>query len=103
LFFLVPPGHSASQSTTLTNVGSATLSISGITVQGYGAFHLTNNTCGSGVAAGKSCTITVTANSFPPMLVASATLYVYDNGGGSPQHVSLLGLGCSNIQCRPVN
>jgi hypothetical protein len=98
LFFLVPPGQSASRSITLTNVGSTTLSINGITLRGPGVFQLTN-TCGSGVAAGKSCSITVT---FKPLARGpySADVYVYDNGGGSPQDVHLSGLGCRNIFCR---
>jgi hypothetical protein len=99
LFFVVPPPQSASRSITLTNVGSTALSITGITLQGSGPFHLTN-TCGSGVAAGQSCTITVTFKPLAPRLLYSGAVYVYDNGGGSPQHVSLAGLGCRNIECR---
>jgi hypothetical protein len=99
LLFVVPPGQSASRSTTLTNVGSTTLSINGITLRGPpGVFQLTN-TCGSSVAAGKTCSITVTFKPFARALY-SADVYVYDNGGGSPQDVHLSGLGCRNILCR---
>lgn len=98
MVFVVPPGQSASRSTTLTNVGSTTLSINGITLRGPGVFQLTN-TCGSSVAAGKSCSITVTFRP-PARGPYSADVYVYDNGGGSPQDVHLYGLGCSNIFCR---
>jgi len=98
LSFVVPPPQSASRSTTLTNVGSTTLSITGVTLQGPGVFHLTN-TCGSSLAARTSCTITVTFK--PPARGAySGNVYIYDNGGGSPQHVPLYGLGCRNILCR---
>jgi hypothetical protein len=98
LLFVVPPGQSASRSTTLTNVGSTTLSINGITLRGPGVFQLTN-TCGSSVAAGKSCSITVTFKP-PARGFYSADVYVYDNGGGSPQDVHLSGLGCRNLLCR---
>jgi hypothetical protein len=98
LLFVVPPGQSASRSTTLTNVGSTTLNINGITLRGPGVFQLTN-TCGSSVAAGKSCSITVTFKP-PARGPYSADVYVYDNGGGSPQDVHLYGLGCRNILCR---
>jgi Abnormal spindle-like microcephaly-assoc'd, ASPM-SPD-2-Hydin len=98
LLFVVPPGQSASRSTTLTNVGSTTLSINGITLRGPGVFQLTN-TCGSSVAAGKSCSISVTFKP-PARGPYSADVYVYDNGGGSPQDVHLYGLGCRNILCR---
>ena len=98
LVFLVPPPQSASRSITLT-VGSTALSIIGITLQGSGVFHQTN-TCGSGVAAGQSCTITVTFKPLTPRVLYSGAVYIYDNGGGSPQHVSLAGLGCRNIECR---
>jgi len=100
LFFLVPPPQSQSRSITLTNVGSTTLSITGVTLQGSGVFHQTN-TCGSSVAAGASCTITVT---FKPLVHGasySGNVYIYDNGVGSPQHVPLMGLACSNLfYCR---
>jgi len=98
LSFVVPPPQSASRSTTLTNVGSTTLSITGVTLQGPGVFHLTN-TCGSSVAAGASCTITVTFKP-PARGPYSGNVYIYDNGGGSPQHVPLYGVGCRNIFCR---
>jgi len=73
---------------TLTNVGSAMLSITSITITGYG-FSQTN-TCGSSVGTGKSCTITVT---FKPSHLGlySGTLSFSDDGGASPQQVPLLG------------
>ena len=79
---------STSRSVTLTNVGSAMLSITSITITGYG-FSQTN-TCGSSVGTGKSCTITVT---FKPSHLGlySGTLSFSDDGGASPQQVPLLG------------
>lgn len=85
---------SASQAVTLTNVGSAGLSISGISVGGSNAsdFKQTND-CGSSVAAGGSqCTINVT---FTPSTTAaeSANLSIADSAAGSPQPVALSGTG----------
>jgi hypothetical protein len=74
--------------TTLTNVGSSALSISSIVITGSDTFSQTN-TCGSGVAAGGSCTITVTFKPGNSEGVFSADVVVSDNGGASPQEVSL--------------
>jgi hypothetical protein len=48
--------------------------------------------CGSSLAAGKSCTISVT---FTPSVLGaeSATLNVNDSANNSPQQVSLTGTG----------
>ena len=78
-----------SQSITLTNVGSGALDITSIAITGSSTFSQTN-TCGSSVGAGASCTITVT---FKPKVFATGTftgdLSISDDGGGSPQQVSL--------------
>ena len=92
LFF---DGYST-HSTTLTNIGSTPLGITGITLTGSNAFSQTND-CGAGVGAGKSCTINVTFR--PPALGYRAPAYaiyrgdisIADNGGGSPQTVPLEG------------
>jgi hypothetical protein len=77
----------------LTNVGTTSLSISGITMRGKdpGDFSQTNN-CGNSVPAGGHCTIKVR---FVPQAkgARSATLTVTDDGGGSPQTVALAGTG----------
>lgn len=81
------------QSVTLTNTGSATLTITSVGVTGTGAtsFGETNNCVGT-VLAGKSCTISVT---FAPPSAGSfsAAVSVTDNATGSPQSVSLTGVG----------
>lgn len=65
----------------------------GITIVGgaAGDYSQTDN-CGSSVAAGNSCTISV---KFAPTMkgARSATLELNDNGGESPQKVSLSGTG----------
>ncbi len=84
---------SASQTVTLTNTGSATLTISSVSVTGANAadFPLTNS-CPSSLAANASCTLTIT---FKPSLAGSesASLMISDNAPGSPQSVSLSGSG----------
>lgn len=80
---------SPAQSVTLTNVGNGSLSITSIIAAGN--FAQTNN-CGTTVAAGASCTISVT---FTPTTVNTRTgsVTVTDNAPGSPQVVSLTGTG----------
>jgi hypothetical protein len=84
---------SAAKTVTLTNVGTAALSITGVTLGGTnpGDFSQSNN-CGSSVGAAKSCTITLR---FKPKAIGSrsATVSIADNGGGSPQTIHLTGTG----------
>jgi len=94
-FGTVSVGSSATQTVTLTNVSTKNaLSITSITITGANAadFSLQPSTCGSSVPAGGSCQIPVT---FAPLADGSlsASISVADNGGGSPQTVSLAGTG----------
>jgi hypothetical protein len=77
----------------LTNTGKTSLSISQIAITGTdaGDFSQTNH-CGKSVPAGGSCTIKV---AFKPAATGqrSAKLAVSDDGGGSPQGISLSGTG----------
>ena len=98
-------GGSKSQNTTLTNTGSVTLNISGISVTGDTTDFSQTNTCAATVSVGQSCVITVT---FQPGSAGgkSADLSVADDGGGSPQLVPLSGRGCTEIRlgkCRGDN
>jgi len=72
------------QTTTLTNVGSTALDITGITITGPFS---QANTCDANVGAGKSCAITVTWS----RSTGGGAVSVSDNGGASPQTVSLMG------------
>jgi hypothetical protein len=78
---------------TLSNPGTAALTITSISVIGTNAssFAQTNN-CGTSVAAGATCTITVT---FTPAAAGSlsASISVADNATGSPQTAALTGTG----------
>jgi hypothetical protein len=75
----------------LTNTGTAALNITGISITGASAFVQTN-TCGTSLAAGANCLISVT---FTPTSATgfTATLSIADNATGSPQTVALTGTG----------
>jgi hypothetical protein len=83
---------------TLTNSGTAALTIVGITITGANAadFMQTNNcpTATAPLAAGAACMITLT---FTPAAAGNeaAILQVADNAAGSPQMVPLSGTGSS--------
>jgi hypothetical protein len=84
---------SSAQMLTLSNTGNAALTISGITIGGANPSDFAEtNTCGESLAAGATCTISVT---FTPGSVASfaATVSVADNATGSPQTATLNGSG----------
>jgi len=84
---------SSSKTVTLTNVATTTLTISGIAITGTDAGDFTQtHTCGSSLAPGASCGFSI---SFKPTASGSRTsaLSVSDNAAGSPQKVSLSGVG----------
>jgi len=88
---------SAGQKITLTNTGTASVSITSIAASGD--FDQIN-TCGTSVAAGASCSITV---KFKPTTLNTRTgsITVTDNATSSPQTVSLTGTG-TYIQLAPT-
>lgn len=93
---------SAAQIVTLSNPGTATLSITGISVTGANAAQFARTTtCGATLAAGASCSISVT---FTPSAVTSysAAVSVADNATGSPQSVSLTGSGIAPLAPQAV-
>jgi uncharacterized repeat protein (TIGR01451 family) len=82
---------SLSQNVALTNTESTPVSISSIALNGANASDFAQgNNCGSSVAAGASCTITVT---FVPTAAGTrtATLTITDSASTSSQPVSLTG------------
>ena len=85
---------------TLNNTGNTTLNIASITFGGAnpGAFTLSGNTCGSSLAAGGTCTLSVTFT--PPSAgTFNATLIVTDDSGGvagNTQTISLSGTGTTS-------
>ena len=85
--------QSAPQTVTLSNVGSAPLT--GVSISpSSNDFTLSNNNCGTTVAVGASCTISV---SFSPQSggLIQGTLNFTDSAGDSPQPVTLAGTGVS--------
>ncbi len=82
-------GANQSRSVTVSNSGTAAVSISSITITGD--FSQTN-TCGTQLNASSNCTITV---QFTPAAMGArqGTLTVTSNASGSPHQVSLTGTG----------
>ena len=80
---------SGAQAITLSNGGTAALAITSVAASGD---YAQTNTCGSSVAAGANCTISVT---FTPTAAGTrtGTISVTDNAAGSPQTASLTGTG----------
>jgi hypothetical protein len=84
---------SASQAVTLSNVGTATLTINSISFVGLNpADYVYSTNCGGTLRVGSSCRINV---SFRPTAsgVRTATLQINDSDVTSPQTVSLTGTG----------
>jgi hypothetical protein len=85
---------SAAQTLTLSNAGTAALTITGITLGGANptAFTQSASTCGATLAAGASCAVSYT---FTPGSAGNfaATVSVADNAAGSPQTAALSGTG----------
>jgi len=81
---------SAPQTITLENFGNAPLTLSGVSITG--PFLISANTCGSTLAPGVSCTISI---EFTPTQTGAANgnLVLNDNAGDSPQFVALSGTG----------
>ncbi len=84
---------------TLANNSSSTLYISNVATSGD---FTQTSTCGATLAAGKSCTISVT---FTPTQTGSrtGTLSISDNGTDSPQTVSLSGTGKAQAALTPAS
>jgi hypothetical protein len=82
---------SAAQAITLSNGGTAALSITSIAATGD---YVQTNNCGTSVAAGASCSISVT---FTPTTTGTRTgaITVTDNATSSPQSANLTGTGAS--------
>ena len=88
---------SAAQVVTLSNTGTATLTLTSIAITGAnGGDYSQTNTCGSSVAAGASCTISAT---FTPTATGTrnASITVTDSVAGSPQNIPLTGTGIAPV------
>jgi hypothetical protein len=80
------------QSRTITNTGDQTLEFTSILVTD--PTYAQTNTCGSSLAAGASCTVTIT---FSPTKTGSDNQFINltDNASTSPQEFDLFGTGVS--------
>jgi phospholipase C len=84
----------------VTNTGTTSLTFGGFSTScwnetvGICNYYKQTNTCGTSLAAGRSCMVTV---SFTPGVAGSSpgTLFVMDNDNTSPQPVNLVGTGVS--------
>ena len=83
----------AAQTVTVTNNGNAALNFTSIAVTGTNSADFPETTtCGSSLAGGGTCAITVT---FTPTVsgMETATVIISDSAAGSPQTVSVTGTG----------
>jgi hypothetical protein len=99
LIFTPQPVGSTStpQTVTVRNTGTLAVSLSSVTIAGLNAADFAQaNTCGSNLAGGASCQISVT---FTPAAGGNpvATLSVADSAVGSPQTVALAGTGLGPV------
>jgi hypothetical protein len=87
--------QSASMPVVITNTGSVSLPISGITLAGTTpqSFSQTNN-CGSSIAVHGNCTVNVAFDAGSPGAVAASLVI---NAGTSPTNVSLSGTGTFQV------
>jgi len=91
---------SAAKTFTLTNAVTGTLTITNISATP--PFAVSSTTCGSTLAAGKSCTVSVT---FTPTSLGAVkgTLSFTDNAPNSPKKVSLSGTGVEPATLSPAS
>jgi phospholipase C len=88
---------------TVTNTGTAALTLSGIAETGANTGDFAqSNSCGGTLAAAASCSLSVT---FTPSATGarSASITITDNAPGSPQAVSLTGTGITPATLQSIN
>jgi hypothetical protein len=92
---------SAPQTVTLTNNTGAAIVFTSVAVSGgvpaaaNTDFASPSNTCGVSIAAGTSCTVSVTFTPSAPASAETATLVITDGDSTSPQNISLSGAGAA--------
>lgn len=89
---------SAAQSITLTNTATTGISVSSVVASGDFA---QTNTCGGGIGAGASCTVTVTFSPTNSGVRTGAVTFT-DTDPGSPQTLPLTGTG-TYVQISPAS
>ena len=93
---------SAAKTVTLENTGTVALSIANIAIAQGTNFKISSNTCGSVLAAGKKCKVSVT---FTPTQLGALTdtLSFTDNAANSPQTVALSGTSVAQAALTPAS
>jgi len=97
---------SAAKMVTLQNTGNVNLSITSIQITGANNGDFKSSTCPSSLSPNTSCQISVT---FTPAAAGTrnATLSITDNASGSPQSVSLTGIGSTTpnytVSANPIS
>jgi hypothetical protein len=81
-------GDSSSKTVTVSNTGSSSVDIGGIAMTGDASF-VQRNTCGSTVAAGATCTVTVTFS--PSAYGIFSSMLVVTESSGAQETVSVTG------------
>ena len=89
----------AMQTVTLSNTGNVALTLNGIAVSGAGSVTIAGKTCGTTLAVGANCTVTL---AFAPATAgaASATLAVTSNA--APLQVAVSGTGTTAPAAQPA-
>ena len=89
----------ATQTVTLANTGNVALTLNGIAVSGASTVTIANKTCGTTLAVGANCTVTL---AFAPTAsgTAAATLAVTSNA--APLQVSISGTGTTAPAAKPA-
>jgi hypothetical protein len=89
----------ATQAVTLANTGNVALALNGIAVSGASTVTIANKTCGTTLAVGANCTVTL---AFAPTAsgTAAATLDVTSNA--APLQVSISGTGTTAPAAKPA-
>lgn len=90
-------GQSGSNTLTLTNSGGSSLSLSSISLTGSGAGFTESNGCGSSLAAGQSCTVTLSFSPAALGAVSNALTIASNAANGNSQSVTLTGTGTGAI------
>lgn len=98
-FSLTPVGLvAAPQTISFNNTGNTAVNVTSVAITGTDAadFSISQNSCGTQISPGTACTVTV---SFDPVApgVRKATLQLSDSATGSPQSVTLTGVGEAGI------
>ena len=102
-FSSVLSSGSVAQTVSLTNTGTGSLNVAGISITGANAVDFNvSSRCGSALSAGQSCSTSI---AFSPAGsgLRNALLTIADNGAGSPHILQLSGAGPSTpLQFMPV-